>query len=410
MQRTPIALIALVGVLALTIATREIPAQEVLAQGPASPTPSPTLTAVATDTPPPTATASATAVSTATPTPTPTSIPTITATLTSSPTITPTLTASPTVTPTPAPSDLAILMFASPDPVVSGGIVTYHIRVVNVGTSGTNATEMIHPLPFGAALEFLGYPCRVRPPATVSCDVPALLPGRAAEFEIGVVAHLDGGLLFGTAIVDPNNALGETNEANNVMTVATTVFPRQGPPPPPPGPFPPPIPTQPPAPTAVPQVFPAFVPQQPPPRPAPTQGDLWLQIEQPTQALSVSGTPLWVASPGEWYFVVKQESGWALAVWEGDTPEWSVWILLDARARQVVANRPRPSSGQLWLAVSSPTQAYSVTMSPMWVAATGEWYRVVLTEGDWVLAVWERDPPQLSVWIQVDTRVRLTRA
>lgn len=402
MQRIARALTAAIAVLALTTVIRGPQTQDVLAQGPASPTPSPTLTALGTVTPAPTATEGATA----TPTGSPTSTPTI-----ASPTAT--ATSTPTITPTPAPSDLAVLIFASPDPVFSGGIVTYHIRVLNVGASTTAATEMVQPLPFGAALQFLGYGCRVRPPATVSCEVPPLPPGRSAEFAISVMARLDSGVLFSTAIVDPNNTLGETNEANNAMTVAITVLPRQAPPPPPPGPgpFPPPTPTPLPTPTTAPPPFPPFVPQPPPPRPTPPpQGDIWLMIEQPTQALSVTGAPLWVASPGEWYFVVKQESGWALAIWEGDTPEWSVWILLDARARQVVANRPRPASGQLWLSVSAPTQAYSVTMAPMWVAAPGEWYRVVLTEGDWVLAVWERDPPQFSVWIQVDGRVRLTRA
>lgn len=60
-------------------------------------------------------------------------------------------------------------------------------------------------------------------------------------------------------------------------------------------------------------------------------GDLWLEVVAPTRVYSVTDDPLWVATERESYRVVLSESGWALAVWEDDGPEWSVWIPIDNR-------------------------------------------------------------------------------
>jgi hypothetical protein len=117
--------------------------------------------------------------------------------------------------------------------------------------------------------------------------------------------------------------------------------------------------------------------------------------------------PLWLAQPGEWYYVVAEEAGWALGIWEGDTAEEPVWIQIDTRAELQMADRPIPRP-QLWLVVFAPTQTYSVTNDPLWVALPGEWYRVVRQETGWALAIWELDPPEWSVWIPLDG-VQLTR-
>ena len=69
---------------------------------------------------------------------------------------------------------------------------------------------------------------------------------------------------------------------------------------------------------------------------------------------------------------------------------------------------PPPPPPQQWLVVFADTPAYSVTDDVLWTAAPGEWYRVVLQEGGWALTVWEGDPPDMTVWIQLDERVMPT--
>ena len=63
------------------------------------------------------------------------------------------------------------------------------------------------------------------------------------------------------------------------------------------------------------------------------------------------------------------------------------------------------SEAERWLVVYAPTPAYSITDELLWTAAPGEWYRVLMQEGGWALAFWEGDPPEWSVWIEVDDRV-----
>jgi hypothetical protein len=63
--------------------------------------------------------------------------------------------------------------------------------------------------------------------------------------------------------------------------------------------------------------------------------DLWLVVFAPTQTYSITDEPLWTAEPGEWYRVLEQDEGWALAVWEHDPPEWTVWIEIDGRVQLV---------------------------------------------------------------------------
>lgn len=95
-----------------------------------------------------------------------------------------------------------------------------------------------------------------------------------------------------------------------------------------------PIPTSTAVPTATPVVEEA--PPPPPTPPAPPPAELWILVVEPTEAYSVTDELLWFAAPGEWYSIVLQEAGWALAVWEFDAPEWAVWLQLDGRV-QVLA-------------------------------------------------------------------------
>jgi uncharacterized repeat protein (TIGR01451 family) len=269
-------------------------------------------------------------------------------------------------------------MSASPDPVASGGLVTYSITIRNGGAGAADASTIVDPLPAGTTVSFLARGCVISIAQIVTCEVPALPPGGSAAFIISMIVGSATGTITNTAFVGSGGALADSNEANNVATTLTVVLPRSAPvveatatpaevAPPPPTPGPPPEPTAVPAP-----VLP----------PAPVEANPWLEIVAPTPAYSVDMDLLWVASPGEWYYVVSQEEGWALAYWEGDTPEWSVWIQLDDRVRLTISDRPAPI-GQ-WLAVLGPTPAYSTAMVQLWVAAPGEWYRVIQADGDWV--------------------------
>lgn len=99
-------------------------------------------------------------------------------------------------------------------------------------------------------------------------------------------------------------------------------------------PVPPPPPTQPPATTAPPPPSATAVPEPPPPAPTPlppAPPELWLSVLEATPAYSMTDDVLWIASPGEWYRVLDQDAGWALAVWELDPPNLTVWIELDGR-------------------------------------------------------------------------------
>jgi hypothetical protein len=91
-------------------------------------------------------------------------------------------------------------------------------------------------------------------------------------------------------------------------------------------------PTATPAPTATVAPTPVPTPTSLPPPPAPEPvPEPWLVVFAPTAAYSLTDEVLWIAAPGEWYRVFLQEGGWALALWEGDSPEWAVWVQLDDR-------------------------------------------------------------------------------
>ena len=74
-----------------------------------------------------------------------------------------------------------------------------------------------------------------------------------------------------------------------------------------------------------------------------TQDQTWLTVRQPTPAYSIHGDQLWVATPGSWYRVVERKPGWLLAVAEGDTDFWSVWIEQDARVQLSNGRRVEPT-------------------------------------------------------------------
>jgi hypothetical protein len=58
---------------------------------------------------------------------------------------------------------------------------------------------------------------------------------------------------------------------------------------------------------------------------------VWISILEETPAYSMTDEVLWVAAPGEWYWLIQQEGAWVLAAWEFDPPENAVWIEVDYR-------------------------------------------------------------------------------
>jgi len=62
--------------------------------------------------------------------------------------------------------------------------------------------------------------------------------------------------------------------------------------------------------------------------------------------------------------------------------------------------------GQLWIEILQPTQVYSVTDDPLWVAQEGERYYAIEQAPGWILAAWEGDTASWAVWIALDDRVQ----
>jgi len=319
----------------------------------------------------------------------------------------------PTATPGGAAADLTIGVLETPDFVPAEGVIPYVVTVNNTGTGASAATSVLIHLSSGTSIAALGPGCAPAPEG-VSCAVPALSPATAASFQFAVSVG-GAGTVVTTAVVDPTNAVVEANKANNSATTATTVV-AGGPPPgfPPPdfSTFPAPEVQQPPF-AAVPPPVAVMVPpidvagiQVAPPQ-AQT-GETWLQVLAPTDAYSLDMVPIWTAQPGEWYFVVRVEDGWALAIWEGDTTGWSVWISMDQRVTAMNVDRTDPKlASDLWLVAFQATEAYSAsTMELAWTVSPGEWYRVLQTDGAWALVVYESDPLSAAVWIPIDARVQ----
>jgi hypothetical protein len=69
------------------------------------------------------------------------------------------------------------------------------------------------------------------------------------------------------------------------------------------------------------------------PSPRTQVSEAWMRVRRPTLARGPDDHPAWLAVPGERYRVIDQESGWTLAIRDGDSPTRPVWLALDARVR-----------------------------------------------------------------------------
>jgi plastocyanin len=68
---------------------------------------------------------------------------------------------------------------------------------------------------------------------------------------------------------------------------------------------------------------------------------------------------------------------------------------------------PAPGASALWLTILAPTPAYSMMDDVLWVASPGERYQVIDQSAGWALVVREFDPPDVTVWIELDDRVEV---
>ena len=107
----------------------------------------------------------------------------------------------------------------------------YTLTVNNIGTANTANVRVVDTLPTGVTLQTDAFSttslfdCTSSgDPITVTCDGGTVNAGQNATIAIHAVAPGSTGTITNTAIVDPDNAIEESNELNNASaTVKTTV-------------------------------------------------------------------------------------------------------------------------------------------------------------------------------------------
>lgn len=88
---------------------------------------------------------------------------------------------------------------------------------------------------------------------------------------------------------------------------------------------------------------------------------------------------------------------------------WRVILATIILVSVVVMPAVRAQSQEVWLQVVAQAPVYNFDGDYLRDAEPGEWYLVVAEEGRWALAVWELDPPDNVVWIELGPRVEVFR-
>jgi uncharacterized repeat protein (TIGR01451 family) len=126
--------------------------------------------------------------------------------------------------------DLTVSKSAASDPIAGGENQVYTITVQNIGTASASGFLVRDPLPDG--LDFVsangsGFTCAENPVGSgiVECTYAgALAAGGSATITLTALVTTDAaGSLANTVTVDPDNAITEANEGNNVATVGTAL-------------------------------------------------------------------------------------------------------------------------------------------------------------------------------------------
>jgi uncharacterized repeat protein (TIGR01451 family) len=127
------------------------------------------------------------------------------------------------------PADLTISQSDAPDPVSTGNPLTYTLTVANTGGASASGVTVQYTLPSGvtylSATGSNGF--TVTPPSGGNLTFTGgnIAAGSNATLTITVAPTTAGTLTSGTAIVDPNNTIVESNEANNTApSITTTVL------------------------------------------------------------------------------------------------------------------------------------------------------------------------------------------
>jgi len=132
---------------------------------------------------------------------------------------------------TAAATDLSITKSDSPDPVLSGGTITYTITVDNLGAISATSVEVSDPLPGGTTFASCGT-------SVGTCQGPTAGTNGIVRVMLGTVAPADPPITItiGVNVVAPANSsltntatvlssTPDSNSANNSASATTTVSP-----------------------------------------------------------------------------------------------------------------------------------------------------------------------------------------
>lgn len=126
-------------------------------------------------------------------------------------------------------TDLTITKQASATTVAPGGTLTYSLVVSNTGAVGASNIVVRDILPAGFTVTSAtgggGFTTTPATGGTVTFSGGTLAPNASATLTITGTAPNTTGPLQNTAVVDPEGAITESNEANNTATFAVTITP-----------------------------------------------------------------------------------------------------------------------------------------------------------------------------------------
>jgi uncharacterized repeat protein (TIGR01451 family) len=120
-------------------------------------------------------------------------------------------------------ADLSVAKTDSPDPVASGGTLTYTIQVTNLGPSGSSGMTLTDTLPAGVTFvsSSPGAPTCTAAGGTVTCTLGALAASATTTVTIQVTVNQLSGTLGNTASVAGNE--NDPSGGNNADTETTTI-------------------------------------------------------------------------------------------------------------------------------------------------------------------------------------------